>query len=63
MKNRFERCNCENRQCEREGLHVAGNCHGAVGKARAMYVGRLCDACARRMPREYLYPPHGAARR
>ena len=45
------RCNCENSAC----AHRAGGCPltGNPGK-RAMYVGTICDACAERMPVEYM---------
>lgn len=43
-------CNCENSHCP-HGLH---SCKNKQGKRKAMYVGRLCDECADRMPEEYM---------
>ncbi len=46
-----KRCNCENAKCTD---HEAGECKVSAGKQRAMYVGALCDGCAKDTPKEYL---------
>jgi hypothetical protein len=43
-------CNCENSHCP----HGEKACHNKAGKHKAMYVGALCDECAKRMPEKYL---------
>lgn len=45
------RCNCENSRCP-----VCGGmgCKVEAGTQRALYVGVLCDDCAKHMPEEYM---------
>ena len=60
---RSPHCQCENGGCEKLGTHKAGACKNPAGKAMAMYIGPLCNDCAELMPKEYLYPPHGTAKK
>lgn len=42
------KCNCENRYCEKIGHHKAGGCVGqATGLDKVMYVGDVCRFCLR----------------
>lgn len=52
-------CNCENSRC----FHSPDRCRAKAGRKRAMYVGAICDGCARGMPREYMLPDKTANRR
>jgi hypothetical protein len=49
-----KRCNCEQAKCEKEGKHVAGECKNKAGDKKAMYIGAICDECAKTMPKEYM---------
>jgi hypothetical protein len=49
-------CNCESENCH----HAAGGCKLTVGKARALYVGPVCDTCAPRI-RAYLLADESGA--
>lgn len=42
-------CNCENMLCD----HGEGPCKREAGKARILYIGHVCEACARMYPKEY----------
>lgn len=62
------RCNCESILCPWHGETVEGAgrsraCPFAPSEIKALYVGYICDRCAAFMPKEYLFPPHGTARR
>ena len=52
------RCNCENSKCSH------GRClnYVTIRSPKALYIGLVCDECANKMPKEYLYPPHGTAK-
>lgn len=52
------RCDCENLKCSQ---HKPGECYES---AKIPTIGGgLCSPCAGYMPKEYIYPPHGTARR
>lgn len=60
---RVMRCNCENMRC----VHMQDG-RGCGKTVNAMspqtpYVGAICESCARRMDPDFMYPPHGTARR
>ena len=44
------RCNCENSKCN----HEAGDCKNQAGSKKALYVGAICDHCAKHMPEKYM---------
>lgn len=46
-------CNCENRNCP---TCWGKGCENVAGKKRSMYIGHLCDPCARNMPAKYMLP-------
>lgn len=48
------RCNCEQSKCEKEGKHKAGDCKNKAGHKKALYIGAICDECAKTMPKEYM---------
>jgi hypothetical protein len=54
MASNFEklanRCNCENSECP----HGMKACHNKAGNKKALYVGHICDDCAKYMPEEYM---------
>lgn len=43
-------CNCEQKACD----HEPGSCKNKAGDKKAMYIGSICDACAKRMPQKYM---------
>lgn len=45
-------CNCEQTACGKD--HKPGSCKNKAGDKKAMYIGSICDACAKRMPKEYM---------
>jgi len=47
-------CNCEQLSCERAGKHKSAHCKNKAGHKRAMYIGSICDECAKTMPKEYM---------
>ena len=47
------RCNCENINCP---TCWGKGCKNVAGKKRSMYIGHLCDPCARNMPAKYMLP-------
>lgn len=53
------RCNCENSECS----HKAGDCKNEAGSRKAMYVGALCDHCAKRMPEKYMLKKDAAEKK
>ena len=44
------KCNCENLACS----HGNKTCHNKAGDKKALYVGRICDECAKHMPEKYM---------
>ena len=48
------RCNCEQAKCEKEGKHEPGDCKNKAGHKKALYIGSICDECAKTMPAEYM---------
>lgn len=56
-------CNCENLACAKLGNHDEAGCPRPAGAVKALYIGSLCDLCAKYMPKQYLLPPHGSAKR
>lgn len=46
-----ERCNCENMTCT---VCKGDGCNNPAGPRRAMYVGRLCNDCAKAMPKHFM---------
>lgn len=44
------RCNCENLHCK----HGEEACKNKSGHKKAMYVGSICDECAKNMPEKYM---------
>ncbi len=63
------RCNCENDECVRRWFHSAAGClddpakDAVFGVPKALYVGEVCFRCSQRLPKDYLYPPYGTAKR
>lgn len=51
-------CNCENLACD----HGPKPCKNKAGEAKVMYIGKVCDECAGKMPKKYVLPPHGTAK-
>lgn len=51
-KKHQKRCNCEQTACEKN--HEAGSCKNKAGDKEAMYIGSICDACAKIMPKKYM---------
>jgi hypothetical protein len=47
------RCNCENRDCT---ICFGRGCKNEADRKRSMYIGHLCDDCARYMPAKYMLP-------
>lgn len=45
-------CNCEQVACEKD--HEPGLCKNKAGDKKALYIGSICDSCAKRMPKEYM---------
>jgi hypothetical protein len=45
-----KRCNCEQKSCD----HEAGECKHKAGDKEAEYIGSICDACAKTMPKKYM---------
>lgn len=45
-----KRCNCENSKCK----HDASKCKNKADDKKAMYVGSICNDCAKLTPKEYL---------
>jgi hypothetical protein len=42
-----KRCNCENTKCEKAKHHIAGDCKKKAGGKKVMYLGSICDECAK----------------
>lgn len=49
-----KRCNCEQAACEKSEKHVAGSCKNHAGDKKALYIGAICDECAKTMPQDYM---------
>lgn len=49
-----KRCNCEQSECERHHKHKPGDCKKAASDKKAMYIGAICDDCAKTMPEKYM---------
>lgn len=45
-------CNCEQLACKKE--HKPGFCKNKANNKKALYIGAICDACAKVMPEEYM---------
>jgi hypothetical protein len=48
--NEHKLCNCENSKCH----HNAGECENKAGDTKVIYIGAVCDACAKKTPAEYI---------
>jgi hypothetical protein len=46
-----KKCNCEQESCK---SHKAGSCKNKADKKEAMYIGSICDSCAKTMPKKYM---------
>jgi hypothetical protein len=46
----MSKCNCENKHCP----HGEEACKNEASEKRAMYVGKICNECVKKMPKEYM---------
>ena len=49
-----KRCNCEQKVCEDKDKHKPGDCKNEAGDKKALYIGAICDTCAKTLPTKYL---------
>jgi uncharacterized protein YyaL (SSP411 family) len=45
-----KKCNCESLSCK----HEPAGCKNKAGDKKAMYIGSICDHCAKILPNKYL---------